>query len=118
MEGHPLVPENWWYLTTLVISIVGMVGLDHRHKLVFFKHPQASLIAMAVGVGFFALADLVGIALGIFFRGSSPYLSGLVIAPEFPIEELFFLTLLCYSILGVSSGVAKLYNSEGKKRKG
>ena len=112
------MPENWWYLASLVISILGMVLLDRRHQLVFFKHAQASLITMAIGIAFFAVADLAGIALRIFFRGSSPYLSGLVIAPEFPIEELFFLTLLCYSILAVSNGVAKFYGRLSQTSRG
>lgn len=112
------MPENWWYLATLVFSIAGMVLLDHRHRLVFFKHAQASVITMAVGIGFFALADLAGIALGIFFRGSSPYLSGLVIAPEFPLEELFFLALLCYSILAVTNGLAQFYSRTSQGARG
>lgn len=97
--------QSWWYLLTLVGSLAGMVLLDQRHSLVFFKHAKASAIAMAVGVAFFAIADMVGIALGVFFRGDSPYLSGLVIAPEFPVEELLFLTLLCYCILAVYSAI-------------
>lgn len=95
--------QSWWYLLTLVGSLAGMFMLDRRHRLVFFRHRNASVITMAVGVVFFAIADLVGITLGIFFRGGSPFLSGVVVAPEFPIEELFFLTLLCYSILAVYS---------------
>jgi lycopene cyclase domain-containing protein len=97
--------QSWWYLLTLVGSLAGMVLLDRRHSLVFFKHFQASTLAIALGVAFFAIADLVGIFLGVFFRGDSPYLSGLVIAPEFPVEELLFLTLLCYCILAVYSAV-------------
>ena len=97
MEG------SWWYLASLLGSLAGMALLDHRHRLVFFRHGWASTITITVGVVFFAVADLVGITLGIFFRGASPFLSGLTIAPEFPIEELFFLALLCYSILAVYS---------------
>lgn len=94
---------SWWYLATLIGSLAGMLLLDRRHRLVFFRHARASAVTMVLGVAFFALADLIGIALGIFFRGNSPFLSGITIAPEFPIEELFFLTLLCYSILAVYS---------------
>lgn len=68
---------------------------------------------MAFGVAFFAAVDLIGISLGIFFRGNSPYLSGLTVAPEFPIEELFFLTLLCYSILAVYAA----FESKGRPAK-
>ena len=54
---------------------------------------------MAIGVAFFILWDVAGIALGIFFRGASPFLSGWQLAPELPIEELFFLIVLCYTTL-------------------
>jgi lycopene cyclase domain-containing protein len=49
-----------------------------------------------LGVLFFLAWDLSGIGLGIFFRGETPFMTGVVIAPELPIEEVFFLTLLCY----------------------
>lgn len=103
--------QTWWYLAALIGSLVGMVLLDHRHKLVFFSHPKASAITIAIGVVFFAIVDLIGITLGIFFRGDSPYLSGITVAPEFPIEELFFLTLLCYTILAAYSA----FESRGRR---
>ena len=97
--------QTWWYLAALIGSLAGMVLLDRRHKLVFYSHPRASAITMATGVLFFAMVDLIGITLGIFFRGGSPFLTGITVAPEFPIEELFFLTLLCYTILAAYSAV-------------
>ena len=48
------------------------------------------------GVVFFLVWDLVGIGLGIFFRGETAFMTGILLAPELPLEELFFLTLLCY----------------------
>jgi lycopene cyclase domain-containing protein len=62
---------------------------------------------LSVAVVVFLIWDLVGIALGIFFRGSGPYLTGITIAPELPIEEVFFLTLLSYTILIAYLGFAK-----------
>lgn len=100
--------QSWWYLAALLGSIAGMTLLDHRHKLVFFSHFKASAITVAIGVAFFAIWDLAGIALGIFFRGDSPHLSGLLVAPEFPLEELFFLSLLCYTILAVYAAALRL----------
>ena len=94
-----MIASGWLYLLALTVSILGLGLIDRRHKLAFFAQPRATSLAVLAGVVFFAVVDIVGITLGIFFRGSGPYLTGLVIAPEFPIEELFFLTLLCYNTL-------------------
>ncbi len=87
------------YLIALLVSITGIALLDHRHKLAFWVDAKASALAITVGVAVFLVWDLVGIALGIFFRGNAPHLSGLLLAPELPLEELFFLILLCYNTL-------------------
>jgi hypothetical protein len=42
---------------------------------------------------------VVGIAEGVFFRGSGPWMTGILLGPELPLEELFFVILLCYSTL-------------------
>lgn len=87
------------YLTLLLISIAGLVAIDHRHKLALFPHPLPTLISVLAGVTVFLIWDIVGIALGIFFRGPAPHLSGLLLGPELPLEELFFLILLSYNTL-------------------
>jgi lycopene cyclase domain-containing protein len=89
------------YLAALVASLLGMVLLDYRFKLVFFRDWFAGAVALIAGVAFFLVWDLFGIANGIFFRGETPGLTGLMVAPELPIEEVFFLTLLCYTTLEV-----------------
>lgn len=87
------------YLTLLLISIAGLVAIDHRQKLALFPHPLPTLISVFAGVAVFLIWDIVGIALGIFFRGPAPHLSGLLLGPELPLEELFFLILLSYNTL-------------------
>lgn len=87
------------YLLALLISIAGVGLIDHKHRLVFFADPKAAALTIGIGVAVFLTWDLVGIALGIFFRGNAPHLSGLLLAPELPLEELFFLILLCYNTL-------------------
>jgi lycopene cyclase domain-containing protein len=52
-----------------------------------------------VPVTFFLIWDLAGISLGIFFRGNAPYLTGILLSEELPLEEVFFLILLSYSAL-------------------
>lgn len=73
--------------------------IDFKHKLALFFQPLRTVITLAVAVVVFLIWDLVGIAMGIFFRGEGPYLTGITIAPELPIEEVFFLILLSYTIL-------------------
>jgi lycopene cyclase domain-containing protein len=84
------------YLGALLISIAGMVAIDVRQKLFFAVAPARAAIVLAVGVAFFLVWDVAGIDLGIFFRGNPGLLTGVLLAPELPLEELFFLTLLCY----------------------
>ncbi len=95
------------YLLALAVSLLGMGLIDFKHKLALFTQPLRTLTTLTIAVVVFLIWDLVGIAQGIFFRGSGPYLTGITIAPELPIEELFFLTLLSYTILIAYLGFAK-----------
>jgi lycopene cyclase domain-containing protein len=90
---------SFGYLAALLISIAGLGAIDHRQKLALFVHTKATVLSVSIGVVVFLIWDLLGIALGIFFRGNAPHLSGILLAPELPIEELFFLILLCYNTL-------------------
>ena len=91
---------GWLYLGSLVLSVCGLGLLDYRHRLAIFDGQLArTLITVAVGVVFFLGWDLAGIAHGVFFRGAGPYMTGVLIAPELPVEEVLFLTLLCYVLL-------------------
>lgn len=87
------------YLAGLVVSLVGLGALDWRYRVALFADARRTLATVGIGVAFFLVWDLVGVGLGIFFRGDSRYLSGVQIAPEVPLEELFFLTLLVYQTL-------------------
>lgn len=88
------------YLASLVAAIIGTGLLDWRHKLaVFGSRAPRTLIIVGIAVAFFLVWDLVGIAEGVFFRGSGPWMTGVLLAPELPLEEVFFLILLSYSTL-------------------
>ena len=89
------------YLVALAISITGMVLIDRRWRLFFWRDARRAAIVLAVGIVFFVVWDLFGIGLGIFFRGETSFMTGLQVAPELPVEELFFLTLLCYVTMNV-----------------
>ena len=90
---------SFLYLAVLIVSILGLVGIDHKHKLALFNNLRATLASVAIAVAVFLVWDVIGISLGIFFRGNSPPLSGLLLGPELPLEELFFLILLSYNTL-------------------
>jgi lycopene cyclase domain-containing protein len=84
------------YLVALLVSLTGMVVLDRRFGLFFWVAPRRAAVVLAAGLVFFVVWDLAGIGLGIFFRGETAFMTGLQVAPELPVEELFFLALLCY----------------------
>ena len=92
------------YLLALGIALVGMVLLDRRFSLFFWACWWRAAIVLAVGVGFFLAWDITGIRLGIFFRGVTDFMTGWLVAPELPVEEVFFLTLLCYLTMNVYGG--------------
>lgn len=96
MEGSAL---TFVYLGLLLISIIGVALIDYKHGLAFAKKPRAAALVLTISTAFFLGWDALGIALGIFFRGETELLTGVLIAPEIPLEELFFLILLSYSTL-------------------
>lgn len=90
---------SYLYLAILIFSIAGMSTLDYRYKLAFWHNKNQTLKTLGLSILFFIIWDALGIKLGIFFHGNSNYALPLRIAPEFPIEELFFLLLLSYTTL-------------------
>jgi len=87
------------YLGALLLALAGLAALDRRHRLAFWVDARRSAVCVAVGVVFFLAWDVAGLALGIFARGESPHKTGILLAPELPLEEAFFLALLCYNAL-------------------
>ncbi len=96
------------YLGALLVSITGMVVLDRRFSLFFWADVRRATIVLPAGVVLFLVWDLLGIGLGIFFRGQTPFMTGVLVAPELPVEELLFLTLLCYLTMNVFSAASRL----------
>lgn len=110
---------NLLYLAALLVALTGMVVLDLRFRLFFRAAPARAAIVMATGIAFFLVWDLAGIGAGVFFRGQHPgVLTGILLAPELPIEEVFFLALLCYTTMNafgwVSSRLGRRVETEPK----
>lgn len=87
------------YLIGLLVSLAGLGLLDWRYRVALFAEAGRTLATVGIGVAVFLVWDLAGVGLGIFFRGDAPYLTGIQVAPEVPVEEVFFLTLLVYQTL-------------------
>ncbi len=104
------------YLVALVIALFGMVMLDRRFTLFFSVDARRAAIVLVTGVLFFLVWDLFGIGLGIFFRGETAFMTGLQVAPELPLEEIFFLTLLCYLTMNLFAAVSRVIGLRAARR--
>ncbi len=103
------------YLAALVVALTGMVLLDRRFRLFFWTDARRASIVLVIGVVFFLAWDLAGVGLGIFFRGETSFMTGLQVAPEVPLEEVFFLTLLVYVTMNVYSAASLLLSRRSKQ---
>jgi len=100
---------HWYYLLALLFSICGLLLLDWRHKLAFWFDARRTSLTILSTVVFFAIWDIAGISLGIFFHGSSAYTPKYMLWNNFPPEELAFLFLLTYLTLLMYRGAARGY---------
>ncbi len=95
------------YLVALIGSLVGLGLIDFKFKLAFFGKAKRAAITIAIPFLFFVIWDLAGIAAGIFFRGDSSHMLGINLFHQFPIEEIFFLGVLCYTTLILTTSLAR-----------
>ncbi|HEY9424533.1 MAG TPA: lycopene cyclase domain-containing protein [Microterricola sp.] len=96
------------YLLILLSTIACMLLLDRRFALFFWRDARRASLVLGLGVLFFVLWDIAGIALGIFLRGQNEISTGIMLGPEFPVEELVFLVFLCYLTMVVFNGARLL----------
>lgn len=96
------------YLGALVLSIAAMALIDVRWRLAFRRAPVPSALAVGAGALVLLAWDLAGIGFGVFFRGESPWATGVLLAPELPLEEPVFLVFLCYLSLVAVLGVERM----------
>lgn len=107
---------NALYLIGLLVALIGMVVLDLRFGLFFGRAPFRAALVLLLAVGFFLAWDAAGIGLAIFFRGNPTLLIGVQLAPELPLEELFFLTLLCYLTMNAYGALSSLSRSRRSRQ--
>ena len=96
------------YLVSLLLGTSCMLLLDHRFRLFFWRDAKAAAIVTAVGLLFLLAWDLAGIGLGIFLRGEGTIATGLLLAPELPIEEPVFLVFLVLCTMVLYTGARRL----------
>lgn len=87
---------GWEYLGALLVSFGCMLLVDHRWRVFLWANPRRAAVVLAAGIALFLLWDVAGITTGIFERGDSPGMTGIELAPDFPLEELFFITFLSH----------------------
>lgn len=96
------------YLGALLVAIGCMLLLDRRFRLFFWRDPLAAAVVTVVGTVFFLAWDVFGIALGIFLRGDGAIATGILIAPELPIEEPVFLVFLVLCTMVLYTGSVRI----------
>ncbi|EEI17730.1 lycopene cyclase domain-containing protein [Corynebacterium lipophiloflavum] len=96
------------YLIVLLLTLGCMVLCDWRWTLAFFADPRRAAVLSLSVVALFLLWDALGIATGTFFRGDSPFMTGIELAPEMPLEEPMFLFFLTYLTMNLTSSVRRM----------
>ncbi|MGH3688674.1 MAG: lycopene cyclase domain-containing protein [Microbacterium sp.] len=96
------------YLIALLLSLGCMLLLDWRFRLFFWRDALSALVVTAVGLAFFLVWDIAGIANGIFLRGDAAIATGFVLAPELPIEEPVFLLFLVVCTMVIYTGSVRI----------
>lgn len=87
------------YLFALLVPLVCMGLLDRRFRLVMWHAPRRAVFVLAAGIGLFLLWDLAAIAAGHYRMGASPWMTGILLGRELPLEELVFIIFLSYHAL-------------------
>jgi lycopene cyclase domain-containing protein len=103
------------YLGALLASLGAMALLDWRYRLFFWASPGRAAVVLGAGLAFFLAWDLLGIGLGIFRRGETEFMTGLHLAPELPVEELFFLAFLCYLTMNLVTGATLILRTRQRR---
>lgn len=104
----PVDLTSMLYLGTLLLSAGCILLVDWRFKIFVFLHPVRAALVTLGGAVFFLAWDLAGIGLGIFLHGPAPYMTGVMLAPELPLEELVFLLFLCHLTMVLVLGSQQL----------
>lgn len=96
------------YLASLLVVLGCILLIDRRFRLFFWRDPLSASVVTVTGLLLFLLWDVAGIAGGIFFRGEGAIATGLLIAPELPVEEPVFLVFLSVCTMVLYTGSVRV----------
>jgi lycopene cyclase domain-containing protein len=82
-----------------------MALTDRRWRLFFWADARRAWVVFAAGFALFLLWDLAALELQLYERGRSEWMTGIEVAPDLPLEELFFVAFLPYLTM-VLHGIA------------
>lgn len=99
------------YLFLLIAGIACMLLIDRRFRLFFWHDPATASLVTALGTALFLVWDIAGIAAGVFLRGDGAIASGIILAPELPLEEPVFLIFLVLCTMVVFTGAMRILTS-------
>lgn len=106
------------YLALLLLATGCMLIIDRRFRLFFWRDPAVAALITAIGTVLYLIWDIAGIANDIFFRGQTIVLTGVLLAPELPLEELFFLTFLVLCTMVIFTGSMRVLAHLEANRRG
>lgn len=104
------------YLALLLVATGCLLLIDARFRLFFWQDAAAAAVVTVIGVGFLLVWDLAGIDLGIFLRGDAVIASGVLLAPELPIEEPVFLTFLVLCTMELYTGAVRILEHRRERK--
>lgn len=105
-----------YLLLLLLVGIACMLLLDRRFALFFWHDPAIALLVTVLGTALFLVWDVAGIAAGVFLRGDGAIASGILLAPELPLEEPVFLVFLVLCTMVVFTGSLRLLTRGDESR--
>lgn len=104
------------YLIVLLAAAAGVLVLDSRFRLAFWRAPRATALTVAAGTVFFLAWDVVAIAAGVFRHGNSPFMTGIMLGPELPLEEPVFLAFFSYTALVLYASAERVATVVARRR--
>jgi lycopene cyclase domain-containing protein len=87
------------YLILLLAAAACLAVVDRKFRLCLWRSPGPASVVVVAGVVLFLAWDAVAIAAGVFLHGASTLMTGILLAPELPLEEPVFLAFFSYSAL-------------------
>ena len=106
------------YLGSLLAALACMAAMDRRWRLVLWADLRRGATVLASGVVLFLVWDVIAVHLGFYRRGGASVMTGVQVAPDIPLEEVFFVLFLCYVTLVLHRLLARFVFREAPVEEG